>query len=323
MTKDSPISVISESEAYLFNTLAQLPTALQANDIQRLNRRAKSKWYSDKISQALYDSFGMKGQELHEYYKRATTCNQELKRNGSTITGKYCNARHCHICNRIRTAKAINHYKKQFQELSELEFTTLTIPNCNGEELRRTIEIMTKAISNICRVLREKRGIDFNGVRKMEITYNHTTDTYHPHLHILHSGNCGSIIIQEWLKRFPTANIKAQDTKEANQESVKELFKYTTKVLVKDSIDKETISVFLPAIDTIIKAMQNKRSFQTFGKIKIVSEDVEELQSEEYSSLEDNYDTYYVWEQDNWYDLYNHEALTKFIPPRVKFKYYD
>jgi hypothetical protein len=310
---------VESDQHTIFNKLAQMPTILQAVDIQRLNKRARSKWYTDKISQPLSEL----DSPLSDYYKNSLSCNAAIKRQGKKLTSKYCNARHCNTCNRIRTAKSINHYAKQFEGYSDLQFTTLTIPNCTGEELKPTIEKMIKMFSNITRVVREKRKIEFNGIRKIEITYNSKMNTYHPHIHILHSGSCGDMFIQEWLKRFPTASIKAQDTKQANTGSVNELFKYTTKILIKDSIDKNTIEVFLPAIDTIMIAMQNKRSFQTFGKMKMISENVEELQSQEYDYLDEEYCTYYVWDTANWVDFYNDEALTSFKPPPTKFKFYE
>jgi len=303
----------------IFNKLAQLPTLSQTPDIQNLNRRAKSKWYTEKISKPLSEL----DSPLSDYYKNSLTCNSAIKRKGKKLTSKYCNARHCNICNRIRTAKAIKHYGRQFLECQDLQFTTLTIPNCKGHELKSTIEKMIKDSSNITRVIREKRKIDYNGVRKIEVTYNSDMDTFHPHIHILHEGKCGKMIIDEWMKRNPKASIKAQNTKFADKGSINELFKYTTKVLVKDKIDKNTIQVFLPAIDTILVAMMNKRSFQTFGKMKMISEDVDELKSEEYDILEEEYQTYYCWEEDNWYDFLNYEPLTTFVPPNIKFKIYD
>lgn len=305
----------------IFNKLAQLPTILQSADIQKFNRRARSKWYTDKVSVPL----SQLDSPLSKYYENSLKCNSSIKRKGKKLTSSYCNARHCNTCNRIRTAKAINHYGKQFESYTDLEFTTLTIPNCSAENLKVTIEKMIKLFSNITRVIREKRKIDFNGIRKIEITYNSQKDTYHPHIHVLHSGNCGNMFVEEWLKRFSEASIKAQDTKKATQGSLNELFKYTTKILIKNSIDKNTIDVFLPAIDNIIVSMQNKRSFQTFGKMKMISEDVEELQSEDYNYLDENYDTYYVWEKElaNWVDFYNDESLTTFKPPPIKFNFYE
>jgi hypothetical protein len=165
--------------------------------------------------------------------------------------------------------------------------------------------------------------LEFNGVRKIEVTYNAKMNTYHPHIHTLHSGSCGTMFIKEWLKRFPTASIKAQDTKQATEGSVNELFKYATKILIKDKNDKNTIEVYLPAIDTIMRALQNKRTFQTFGKMKMITEDVEELQSQNISYLDESYSTFYVWNNENWIDFNNDEPLTNFKPPKIKFKFYE
>jgi hypothetical protein len=310
---------IGENSDTIFNKLAQLPTILQGADIQLFNRRARSKWYTDKISKPLSEL----DSPLADYYANALTCNGAIKRQGNKLTAKYCNSRHCNTCNRIRTAKSINHYGKQFESYSDLEFTTLTIPNCSGEDLRTTIEKMIKVFSNITRVIREKRKLEFNGVRKIEVTYNAKMNTYHPHIHTLHSGSCGTMFIKEWLKRFPTATIKAQDTRQATEGSVNELFKYATKILIKDKNDKNTIEVYLPAIDTIMRALQNKRSFQTFGKMKMITEDVEELQSQNINYLDESYSTFYVWNNENWIDFYNDEPLTNFKPPKIKFKFYE
>ena len=57
--------------------------------------------------------------------------------------------------------------------------------------------------------------------------------------------------------------------------------------------------------------------------MKMITEDVEELQSEEYSYLDEEYCTYYVWDTENWIDFYNAEALTTFKPPPIKFKFYE
>jgi hypothetical protein len=303
----------------IFNKLAQLPTILQGADIQKLNRRARSKWYTNNISKPLAEL----DSPLSDYYARALDCNGAIKRQGNKLTAKYCNCRHCNTCNRIRTAKAIKHYAKQFESYSDLQLTTLTIPNCSAEDLKTAIEKLIKTTSNIARVIREKRKVDYNGIRKIETTYNSEMNNYHPHIHILHSGGCGNMIIQEHLKRYPNASILAQHTTIATEGSVNELFKYTTKILIKDKNDKNTIEVFLPAIDTIMIAMQNKRSFQTFGKMKMITEDVEELQSEEYSYLNEEYCTYYVWDSENWIDFINGESLTSFKPPPIKFKFYE
>ena len=88
-------------------------------------------------------------------------------------------------------------YIEPLRELGDLYFTTLTIKNVKAENLAETIEKMLKDISNIIRVLRERKKINISGIRKIEITYNAKMDTYHPHFHILHNKNVGDIIIEE------------------------------------------------------------------------------------------------------------------------------
>ena len=148
------------------DTLAQLPTNPLKTGLDSLSKRARSKWYTQAISGALLYTES----PLHKYYQSAYYCNHILTQYGQEITGKYCNTRVCHICNRIRTAKLINGYVGQLMALDGLEFVTLTVPNCTKVQLRSTVDKMIKAASNIVRVLRERRHIDVSGIRKVEIT---------------------------------------------------------------------------------------------------------------------------------------------------------
>lgn len=320
-----------KTEDTIFNKLAQLPTfsnnlenskyldGLQEAEIQQLKRKARSKWYTEKISQKLVEL----DSPMLKTYERALTCCENIKRDGKKLTSRYCNARHCHTCNRIRTAKAINGYSSQFSKISDLFMTTLTIPNVKANQLKKVASEMLNQCTNIVRVLREKKKVDISGVRKIEVTYNSTNDTYHPHIHILHSGNVGNAIIASWLNRYQKAKRVAQDTRIADQNSVNELFKYTTKIIVKDKAEpnERAIAIYLRAIDTIMISLEKKRTFQTFGKIKKVSEEVEKLSSEEYSFTE-NYRTYYVWDNDNYYDWETGQKLTQFKPPEIKLNFY-
>ena len=68
----------------IFNKLAQLPTLSQTPDIQNLNRRAKSKWYTEKISKPLSEL----DSPLSDYYKNSLTCNSAIKRKGKKLTSK-------------------------------------------------------------------------------------------------------------------------------------------------------------------------------------------------------------------------------------------
>jgi hypothetical protein len=273
-------------------TLAQLPTNLKKG-LTPLQKRARSKWFSQQIVNELQQ---IPGSPLKEYYENASKCNCLLKQNNNKITAKYCNTRVCNTCNRIRTAKLMNGYILQFSQFDRLEFTTLTRPNVKESELRNEVELIIKKASNIIRILREKRNIDISGIRKIEITYNAIADTYHPHLHILTNGY-GKEIVELWLKQNPEANIKGQDYREATKESLNELFKYSTKFLDKSS-NKAEMDFYVKPLDNIMIALYKKRTFQPFGKIKKLKENPEdfdnvmELASQEYEEIP-NYETAY------------------------------
>jgi hypothetical protein len=57
--------------------------------------------------------------------------------------------------------------------------------------------------------------------------------------------------------------------------------------------------------------------------MKMITEDVEELQSQNINYLDESYSTFYVWNNENWIDFYNDEPLTNFKPPKIKFKFYE
>jgi hypothetical protein len=205
---------------------------------------------------------------------------------------------------------------------------------------------MLKDISNIIRVLRERKKINISGIRKIEITYNAKMDTYHPHFHILHNENVGDIIIEEWLKRNPTAKQKGWDWKEKkmvdlqvskpvtkkNEDDKKflnEIFKYATKFVVKDSKDRNIMNVYVPALDNILRALHTKRSVQSFGdirKLKIAEEEGEqELLSQEIIDIEE--ETYKEWQWSAIDDIYdwldnNGKRLTNYKPPDIEFTYF-
>ena len=322
----------------LLDNLAQLPTITK----ETLSKRARSKFYTQNIvSPLLYIE-----SPLHKNYERAFHCGAVIKQKGKKVISQYCNSRICHVCNRIRTAKMMAGYIEPLRELGNLYFTTLTIKNVKAENLRDTIEKMLKDMSNLIRVLREKRKINISGIRKIEITYNAKFDTYHPHFHILHNMDVGDIIIDEWVKRNPTAKKQGWDWKEKkmvdlqvskpitkkdedDKKFLNEIFKYATKFVVKDSKDRNIMNVYVPALDNILRALHTKRSVQTFGvirKLKInEEEDHQELLSQEIIDIEE--ETYKEWQWasiDNIYDWLdsNGKRLTNYKPPDLEFKYF-
>jgi hypothetical protein len=321
----------------ILDNIAQLPTAPkieaftgQKSNLKTYEKRAKGKYYTQNINGPLcyLDT------PLHKMYEGAYHCNNTLFQKGDKITAKYCNSRTCINCNRIRTAKLIKGYYEPLQDLAinendkKLEFVTLTIPNCKPEELIEVVYSMKKNLTNVIRVIREKRRIDVSGITKIECTYNDVENTFHPHFHIIVNKNSGQLIIDEWLKRYPTAAHWCQKTQKADTNSLLELFKYTTKFLIKDNSTKRQ-KIYTHAIDLIMQSFYKKRTIQPFGKLRKfkeeVSEEVDELISEHIEEFEDKDDEFicnWNWcpERNNWYS--SNVALTKFKPPNIEFEIY-
>jgi hypothetical protein len=202
---------------------------------------------------------------------------------------------------------------------------------------------MLKDMSNIIRVLREKRKINISGIRKIEVTYNAKTDEYHPHFHILHNQNVGSVIIDEWLKRNSTANLQGWDRKkkklvdiqvtkpitkkgEDDKAFLNEIFKYATKFVVKDEKEKGILNVYAPALDVILRSLHMKRSIQSFGEIRkiVIKEESEheELISQEFDDIElQDKEWFWIVDMNDWYDSIG-KPLTDYKPPDIEFRYF-
>ena len=222
----------------------------------------------------------------------STFCNRELTKAEGKITGKYCGQRWCVTCNRIRTGELINTYLPEVQDIQDPRFITLTLKNCTGEHLRDRVQWMIKAWARIQKKITRKTGI--KGYRKLEVTHNQRFNDFHPHFHAIVSGqdNARQIIIY-WLQECKQAGIEAdpqwQDERKADLKSMKELFKYTTKILPKKPkgktweevfTDWKRVKSFLQGQDVIYRALVRVRCFQPFGfkPVKEESREEEKLQ---------------------------------------------
>jgi hypothetical protein len=221
----------------------------------------------------------------------------------------------------------MNGYVDQLMKLENLEFVTLTLPNCSADDLNMVVDKILKVIVRIIKNFRCKKGIKISGIRKLEITYNLSTDTYHPHFHLLVDKNVGNIIVDEWLKRIPNAKKEGWDYKKkcmvplqvvqkADKGSLSEIFKYTTKIIVSK---KGEINVYVKPLNKILEVLYKRRCFQPFGIVKMVSEDVDKLDSKVYEELEDSEGGIieWVWEDCDWVN--NKKTLTGYVPPDIQF----
>lgn len=164
----------------------------------------------------------------------------------------------------------INGYLPAIEAMGNPYFVTLTIKNVKAYKLRQSIEDMQKDFRRSMDKLK-KRGIRLKGIRKVEGTFNESTQEYHPHFHCIIDGCKESFaLVSEWIKRHPEQrNYKGQDIRFADKDTPTELFKYFTKMLTPSG------QFLAPEMDIVFRAMKGKRVFQPFGGIKKQSEDVE------------------------------------------------
>ena len=290
----------------ILDTLAQLRTC----DPNRLLKRARSKYFTSSIAIGLADL----KTPLEKYYWNAYHCCDRLLQQGATITGKYCNSRICNVCNRIRTAKAINGYAATLKlTIPNAQFVTLTRKNVTASALSETITKMCYDFRKILNAnISKKRygkSVTMDGIRKLEITYNVLQNTFHPHFHIVTGIESAEVLRSEWLKRNEGVTEKhAQDIRPVTDETLIELFKYATKVVTKGKR-----SVPFPALDVIMQSLHHRRIIQPFGAIRRVSEDVDELHSDIYPELPEYELMEWCWHEHDWINCYA-ECLTGYAP---------
>ena len=269
------------STAYNLDTLAHLDQKIP----NKLEHKVLAKYLTTQILFPLIDQKS----PLEDAYWNTYHCNNILIQQGQKLTASYCKNRWCIVCNRIRTATLMNGYLDQIKEFKNGAFVTLTRVNVVGADLRSEIDSMVKLFGLIQRKAK-RLGYNHTALRKLECTYSSRLRNYNPHLHVICSNmELATFIRKEWLKRNPKANEGAQDLKPITEHSAKELFKYFTKLITiskqRDNRGIKQVELNARALDTILQSIRNKRTFQTYGDLRLISEDIEDIESQEYPSL--------------------------------------
>jgi len=282
-------------------------------DKDQLNyqKRARAKAFTNSY---LFDLIDLKSPLVKSYWN-TYHCSRTILQEGKKLTSKYCNNRWCLTCNRIRTAKMINGYSPSIERFNDPQFLTLTIPNVEAKELRIAIEQMNSALMRIRKNLKKTYKVNLMALRKYESTYNLKTNTYHPHFHLIVEGKTNAdLLIDLWLNQFKSADRKAQDVREASDTSLVELCKYFTKIIAKDNDYNPR------ALDIMFRAVKGKRTFQPIGIKKDVSEDIDEIQSQEID-FKPPADDIWVYETDahDWVTA-DGELLSEYAPTEKDLK---
>jgi hypothetical protein len=274
-----------------------------------LLKRARQKYLGFELSTRLY--FDNPDSPLSPSYFGSRLCCDVLRQEGKKLETSYCNQRWCPVCNRIRTARLISGYLAQIQSFKNSYFVTLTKKTVDACDLPASMEFMAVTWRKITDLARKTRK-GFKGVRKAECTIR-PGGKYHYHFHLVIEGKANAEwLIKNWLQRMGDgAQAGAQDMRKANDKSLKELFKYFTK-LTTTNPDGKKVMFESVRMDVIFQAMKGKRVFQPFGGLKIVMEDIEEIIGEEYEHLEDEFHLW-KWYKEDWINEIG-ECLTNYSP---------
>jgi hypothetical protein len=297
--------------------------------IEKLNKRASAKFSQSFLMDAM---IGLNSNYQNRYID-TLNCSELIYREGGKLKSRYCRNRWCKICNRIRTGILINGYSQALDAMVDKQFVTLTIKNVPAENLRTSIKEMLKTCRKIQEIRRKRDKLPgINAIRKLECTYNAEKNNFHPHLHfIVSTKEEAEYLKNAWIRYYPEVNEKAQDIREAYNPA--ELFKYFTKLTSKTATKEKKYKtgkiritdeyMYPEAIDTIFQAIEKIRIVQPMGKIKLVQDEIEELQAEiidETVSQEDA-DTFYLWAESYWYSPYTGVILSSFKPTKKNFNF--
>lgn len=103
--------------------------------------------------------------------------------------GSFCCTRLCPTCAKRKSLRwifALSLMIEYVNSMYDYEYLllTLTAPNVKGDDLHDELKKYSKAFDQMLK-RKKYKAIVKGFIRKLEITYNKKTDTYHPHYHVI------------------------------------------------------------------------------------------------------------------------------------------
>lgn len=188
---------IHQDNNMIINELASDEDKLQV--LKDTDNRGKQRDWQGKKKRSLLMAEHHREAELIKKSERMYDCGNYLvfKINEGRLKlyqAYFCKARLCPMCNWRRSLKIAFQNKKIIQEVNQKEkvswlFLTLTVQNVSGEDLKDTMDQMTKAFNRFTKYAKFKKSVR-GYFRAMEVTRNWDKQnqwygTYHPHFHVL------------------------------------------------------------------------------------------------------------------------------------------
>ena len=196
----------------------------------------------------------------------------------------FCRLRLCPMCSWRKSLKLFSQVSAITDAIlqdkkARFIFLTLTVRNVNGEELRAKIQEMNEAFkwitqkSKTSAVSKKLKDFILGYMKAVEVTYNHKTDTFHPHFHIILELKPeyfydGYLTQKQWRDMWREVmhldydpQVDVRNIKNATAKAVAEVAKYPVKLKGLLEIEPEK------AVEPLIKlkrALQDLRMI-TFG----------------------------------------------------------
>lgn len=282
-------------------------------------RRAEKKAFGRGISYQLIRSVERletrtdKDDLLYSAYWNSFYCSEIVKQKNNKLTSSFCKNRWCPVCGEIRTQELFREYLPEIESWEKKTFVTLTIPSVSQEELTASLDELNNQFSNVRRSVERSTEKKIKVLKKLEITFNSGSKTYHPHYHLIVEDTqklgISWAIVKAWLKRFPDASFDAQKVQPADRKTARCLFRYFTKIL-----DGEGTAA--AAMHEILKALRGRRTLTAYGFKKSVDPDKVDYNEEVEAWTESERTILWKWahEAADWKDEKTGQTLLEFEP---------
>jgi len=214
----------------------------------------------------------------------------------------FCRNRMCILCSWRRSlviyhqVLAIVHRAKEIYKTDVPLMLTLTVPNCQKEDLKETVSSMSEGFRRLSERKQVKKSVR-GWFRALEVTYNEASGTFHPHYHVLLMVPANYfqkkydlyIDRDDWLKYWQEAmrdesisqvdirKIKKKGNKNQSVESlVGEVAKYATKPGSYISRDGKKYKANRDAVENLYLGLKGKRLYGYGGIFKEVRKELKQ-----------------------------------------------
>lgn len=290
--------------------------------IQRIEERVRYKEkllpYIKKIYNGDYGEQKIRTKSENKYFN-ITDCATDIwidEETGQITGANFCKQRLCPVCNYRRSTMLWHKVKDVIKEIdNEMLLITLTVRNCTGDTLSRTIDSLLESYHRIS--MRKTWKRNFIGfIRGLEITYNSEENTFHPHIHIL------AVASEEYYKRdyvdihqlrqwwtesarldyYVQVDIRKVKDKD---NAIAEVVKYSVKMA--DILQQEAEQKRLEATQTLASCIAGRRLMSTGGIIK------QKAKEKNICLDDDELDLYEKREKSKYYHYENGKFIEKNI----------